>query len=113
VPFADLGRLLLAAALCGGVARLCLVLLPGALSLPAAVLAGMVTYMAAIRVLRALPAGDIDRLRAMGRSLPVRLRRSFEYVLRLLGGNPGARADLAHRDIAATRVGIRRARNAD
>jgi O-antigen/teichoic acid export membrane protein len=86
LPFRDLAKLLLAAGLCGAVARICL-LVPGAVSLPAAILAGAATYMLSIRLLQALPPGDIERLRAISRLLPAGLRTGFELWLRILAGS--------------------------
>jgi O-antigen/teichoic acid export membrane protein len=86
LPFRDLAKLLVAAGLCGAAARLCL-LVPGAGSLPAAILAGAATYMVSIRVLHALPTGDIARLRTITRHLPAGLRTAAELGLRVLAGS--------------------------
>ena len=87
LPFRDLAKLLLAAALCGAAARITLLVLPGAASLPAAILAGAVVYMISIRILRALPVGDIERLRTIIRLLPAGLRTAAELALRMLAGS--------------------------
>lgn len=88
LPLADLGKLLLAASLCAVAARFCLDLVPGAFSLPVAIVAGAAAYVTAVRMLRALPPGDIERLWAMNGPLPTGLRGAFEFTLRLLGGAP-------------------------
>jgi hypothetical protein len=88
LPLADLGKLLLAAAFCGSTARLVLNVVPGALALPAAIVAGVVAYVAAVRAIRGLPASDIANLRTMGHSLPRAVRPVIEFALWLLGGSP-------------------------
>lgn len=86
MPFRELGKLLLAAGLCGVAARASLAAIPGWLSLPAAIGAGAIVYVAAVRMLYALPASDIDRLRAMSRILPRPLASAIGLLLRLLDG---------------------------
>lgn len=88
LPLAALGKLLLAASLCAVAARVCLDLVPGAFSLPVAIVAGAAAYVTAVRTLRALPPSDIERLRVMSGSLPPGVRGAFEFALRLLGGAP-------------------------
>jgi hypothetical protein len=101
--------------LCGGVARLLLLALPGALWLPAAIAVGALTYVAAVRLLRPLPTSDIAQLCAFARSLPIRLRRPAELTLRLIGGVPIASATtVVARDTGAgVFAGMPRARDAD
>jgi len=84
LPFRDLAKLLLAAVLCGAAARACLLLMPGAVALLVAIPAGAAVYIVSIRFLRALPAGDIDRLRAMIRPLPAPFRTVAELGLRAI-----------------------------
>jgi O-antigen/teichoic acid export membrane protein len=73
LPLFDLGRLLLAASLCGVAARGCLMVIPGPGSLVPAVAAGAATYLISVRVLRALRPGDAERLRSLCRRLPAGL----------------------------------------
>jgi hypothetical protein len=99
LPFRALAKLLLAAGLCGAAARLCL-LVPGPASLPVAILAGAAAYMISIRLLHALPAGDIERLRTILQPLPAGLRTAADLGLRILtggadGGHPSPAGALA------------------
>lgn len=108
LPLAGLGKLFLSAALCAGAARLCLSIVAGVSALPLAILVGAVTYVAAVRLTRALPPGDIQRMRAMGASLPAKARRGFNLLINLIGGPAPAVSDIA-RDA----TGIAGARGAD
>jgi len=83
-----LSKLFLAAAICGAAARLCLLAVPGPAALPLAIVAGAATYLALVRVLRALPPGDIDKLGAVAGLLPGPLGGPVEAVLRFLDGDP-------------------------
>jgi O-antigen/teichoic acid export membrane protein len=87
LPLRDLGKLLIAALLCAAAARLCLVALPGVLALPAAIAAGVIVYVVAVRRMGALPSSDIAWLRAMAARLPAPLRRAVNLALRLVDGN--------------------------
>lgn len=89
LPLGDLGRLLTAAILCGMAARLCLAAVPGLLALPAAIAAGTLVYVVAVRRLKALPASDIAWLRAMAARLPAPCRGGVNLALRLVDGNSG------------------------
>ena len=73
-PLSDLGRLLAAAALCAVVARLIVTYVPTTAGLVVAIIAGALTYVLAIRILRPLPPQDIERLRAATTTLPRPLR---------------------------------------
>ncbi|HZT86892.1 MAG TPA: lipopolysaccharide biosynthesis protein [Stellaceae bacterium] len=88
IPFADLGRLLLAAAFCGIVARLVTIVLPHSLALTGGIAAGVIAYMAAVRVLQPLPPADVGRLRALLRNLPAAPPRVLELALSLVFGAP-------------------------
>jgi O-antigen/teichoic acid export membrane protein len=119
LPLRDLAKLLFAAALCGAAARACLFLAPGGVSLLVAILAGAAVYIVSVRLLRALPASDIDRLRAMIRPLPAPFRAVAELGLRALAaetapqspvGAPAMPADQPPPLAAA--LGIRGGRNA-
>jgi O-antigen/teichoic acid export membrane protein len=93
IPFNELTRLLIAALLCAGAARGCLSLLPPLPALAAAVPAGGIVYLAAVRLLRPLPPRDIDRLRALTGILPPPLRRPADLALSLIAGSTSAAAD--------------------
>jgi O-antigen/teichoic acid export membrane protein len=86
LPLFDLGRLLLAASLCGLAARSCLDLnlAPRSVSLVLAVAAGAATYAVAVRALRALHPGDAERLRLLCRRLPRKLAVICELGIGLL-----------------------------
>jgi O-antigen/teichoic acid export membrane protein len=58
--------------------------LPPALALPTAVFAGVITYVAALRVTRAVPAEDADALRALGANLPAPLKAAFFMAIRII-----------------------------
>jgi O-antigen/teichoic acid export membrane protein len=92
LPFNDLGRIVVAASLCGGAARTCLWLLGGSMALPLAVITGIVVYIAAIRIMRALPANDLVRLRALSHRLPPWSRRPIDLGLWLISPHPLAAA---------------------
>lgn len=87
LPLWDLGKLLVAAILCAAAARLSLAAVPGILALPAAIAAGIVVYVAAVRSINGLPSSDIAWLRTLGSRLPAPLRRGVNLVLRLVEGN--------------------------
>jgi O-antigen/teichoic acid export membrane protein len=89
-PIASLGRLMLAALLCAAAARLCIDALPAPLSLFAAIPAGALSYVAAVRLLRALPANDLDRLINAVAILPRPSHRMVRALIRLL--SPQTRA---------------------
>lgn len=84
LPFGGLARLVLAALACAAAARVVITVVPGPRSLAAAVLAGAITYLIAVRMLGALPARDRDRLRALAGMLPSRLGSGFELALELI-----------------------------
>jgi O-antigen/teichoic acid export membrane protein len=122
LPFRDLAKLLLAAVLSGAAARACLLLVPGMVSLLVAIPAGAAVYIVSIRLLRALPAGDINRLRGMIRPLPAPLRAVAELGLRALAATEmappspvGARSVSPDQPppLAAAAVGMQGGRNAD
>ena len=83
-PVGVLTRLLAASALCGAVARLIVVELPTGPGVASAILAGALTYAAAIRVLHPLPPRDVDKLRAAVLSLPRPLRPAVHAGLHLI-----------------------------
>jgi O-antigen/teichoic acid export membrane protein len=85
-PLRDLGRLLLAAALCAFAARCCIVLVPGVAALPVAISIGVVVYVVASRLLRVLPKDDVARLRSFCGRLPNTLRVSSEFCLQWMFG---------------------------
>ena len=89
MPFRDLSKLLLAAALCGIAARISLAAVPGWPSLPTAIAVGAVIYVGCVRILAALPASDLERLRAMSRILPGQLASASGFMLWLLDGTSG------------------------
>jgi O-antigen/teichoic acid export membrane protein len=89
-PIASLGRLILAALLCAVAARLCIDAFPAPLSLFAAIPAGVLVYVAAVRLLRALPASDLDKLINAAAILPRPSHRMVRALLRLL--SPQTRA---------------------
>lgn len=97
LPLWDLGKLLAAAILCAAAARLSLAAVPGVLSLPAAIAAGIVVYIAAVRHIGGLPPGDIAWLRAMGSRMPAPVRGRVNFALRLIDGH----SNLAAKDGSA------------
>lgn len=84
LPLGDLARITVAALACAVCARLSLIALAGPIGLPVAILAGAVSYMIAIRLLRPLPADDIGRLSAACDGAPARLRPVIRAALRIL-----------------------------
>lgn len=84
LPIADLTRLLLAASICGLTARAVLTLFSGALALAAAIAAGALSYLIAVRLLRALSPDDADRLRNLCGALPRQLGARMERLIELL-----------------------------
>jgi O-antigen/teichoic acid export membrane protein len=85
-PLRDLARLLIAAALCALSARASILLIPGLVAIPIAVLAGISVYVVAVRILTPLPSKDVDRLRSICRKLPGVLRISSVFGLHLIFG---------------------------
>jgi O-antigen/teichoic acid export membrane protein len=88
LPLFDLTRLLIAAAICGAVARGVLTLSNGPLSLLPAIAAGVVSYAAAVRLLRALHPEDAERLRTLCAVFPARLRAGLAQAIDLLAPEP-------------------------
>lgn len=84
LPLKDLGRLVVAAALCAGAARAVLAGWPGRGALPAAVVAGALVYIGAVRLSGGLPQQDIARLRALGRALPTIFQGPLAIALRVI-----------------------------
>jgi O-antigen/teichoic acid export membrane protein len=84
-PFTHLARLTGAAVLCALAARGSLLVVTGTLGLLPAIVAGAITYVAAVRFLGALPDSDIDRLRSLSDRLPKELRSTIAVGLRLIG----------------------------
>jgi O-antigen/teichoic acid export membrane protein len=82
VPFNHLARLLLAASLCAGVAHACITLVPGLLGMVLAIVLGAAIYFVSVRLLRALPESDVERLRILTRHLPDFLRRPLDVAWR-------------------------------
>jgi O-antigen/teichoic acid export membrane protein len=92
LPLSDLARLLLAAAISGAAARGVLTLSNGLVSLLPAITVGAVSYVAAVRLLRALHPEDAERLRTLCAVLPARLRAAAAQAIDLLAPEPGPAA---------------------
>ena len=88
LPLFDLARLLLAAAICGAVARGVLTVSSSSLSLLPAIAGGVISYVAAVRLLRALHPEDAERLRTLCAAFPVRLRAMIAQAIDLLAPEP-------------------------
>jgi O-antigen/teichoic acid export membrane protein len=88
IPFGGLARLLAAAMLSAAAARLCIIGLTGPEAMPVAILAGAATYGLGVRLLRALPVSDADRLQGWMRSLPLVLRVTMAVLLRVICKHP-------------------------
>jgi O-antigen/teichoic acid export membrane protein len=86
-PVGDLGRLLIAAAVCAIAAHACIALIPGIASLPVSILTGALVYVAAVRLLHALPKSDVVRLKSLCQRLPKPLRISSQFGLQLMFGS--------------------------
>ena len=84
IPFRDLAHIVIASAATGVTARAALQLPIGALSLPAAIAAGIVTYALLCRFFRLLPPRDVDRLRSLFQALPVRMQTLADRLLYLV-----------------------------
>ncbi|MER2265754.1 lipopolysaccharide biosynthesis protein [Methylobacterium oxalidis] len=83
-PIGDMVRILVAASICGISAAAVASSISGPLSLAGAIPAGIVTYWLAVRLLNALPADDIERLRSLLRPLPTLVVSPFDRALMLL-----------------------------
>lgn len=83
-PIADLVRLFAASAACAAAAHVTLIVVPGTKGLPLAILAGVVVYAAAIRVLRPLPQHDIQKLRLLIGLSPEPLKALANSLLTLV-----------------------------
>jgi hypothetical protein len=95
LPLFDLTRLLFAAAICGAAARGVLTLSGGALSLLPAIAVGIVAYVAAVRLLRALHPDDAAQLRKLCAVFPARLRAGIAQAVDLLAPEPRPAAAFA------------------
>ena len=84
IPFRDLGRIVIAASLCGAAARATLLLPMGVAGLPAAIVIGGVIYLLFSRLLLVLPPQDVVRLRSLSCALPVQLHGFADRLLRLV-----------------------------
>ncbi|HEU5020203.1 MAG TPA: lipopolysaccharide biosynthesis protein [Pseudolabrys sp.] len=83
-PIASLMRILAAALLCAFTARICVDLIGGVMSLCIAIPLGALVYAISIRMLNALPAGDLDRLVRAVTILPKPMPRIMGALLQLL-----------------------------
>lgn len=82
-PYGSLGRLMAAALICGMTAFLVLMAIPGLAGLAAAISAGAIAYVVAVKVLKGLPPDDVERLVAAAHAvLPHVLRGPAVAVLR-------------------------------
>ena len=85
IPLGDLGRLLLAALLCALAAHLCVSHIYDPLqSLPLAIGSGVIVYLGSVRMLGALPAQDVARLRTLMGRFPGRMHAPLDALLALL-----------------------------
>jgi hypothetical protein len=83
-PIAALLRISAAALCCGVAARLIVNAAGGVGGLAMAIPSAALIYFAAIRALRALPSGDVDRIAATATLLPHRLQGPLARLLRKL-----------------------------
>jgi O-antigen/teichoic acid export membrane protein len=84
-PLSSLARIGFAAALCAGTAYGLLLEIPGLAGLCIAIPAGALVYLLALRLLRAVPNGDIDSLAtSLRKALPERVAGVAVFVARLL-----------------------------
>ena len=84
-PLSGMLRIGFAAALCAGAAYGLLLIIPGLAGLCIAIPAAALTYLLALRVLRAIPNGDIDSLTtSLRRALPERASRIAVFLARML-----------------------------
>jgi O-antigen/teichoic acid export membrane protein len=102
LPLFDLGKLLIAAALCGSAARACLWWVPGAGSLPLAIFVGSAVYIVSVRLMHGLPKNDADWLRSVCRRLPAWSHNAVDLGFRVIVPN-----------VSAAAPDIRSARNAN
>jgi O-antigen/teichoic acid export membrane protein len=86
IPAKDLLRLMIAAAVCGVAARGCSAVISGVVAIPLSILIGAIVYLATVRLLRALPRNDVNRLQWLGQRLPKPLRSFSAKGLRLIFG---------------------------
>jgi FAD/FMN-containing dehydrogenase len=90
LPVYDLAKLLLAAGICGLVARATMMLTLQTIALPCAIGAGMASYAVAVRTLRALHQRDADRLRTLCGVFPARLHLLAWRAIGLLAPQPAS-----------------------
>jgi O-antigen/teichoic acid export membrane protein len=90
LPFGSLGLLALAALACWAAAALCIATIPGPLSLLAAIPAGAVAYIVALRLLRALPPSDLTLLDKVASALPRPMSKIARALLKFLAPPPDA-----------------------
>ncbi|EWY37100.1 hypothetical protein N825_21885 [Skermanella stibiiresistens SB22] len=86
LPFAALGRIALAAMLCAAAAAGCVAVIPSPVSLIVAIPVGMVSYLLALRWLRAVPESDIQMLSGLVDMTPAFVRLPTGNLLKLISG---------------------------
>ncbi len=86
LPFKDLVKLATAALLCAGAARGMLMAVSGLTGVALAVLVGGLTYGVGLRVLKAIPVGDAEKINVMSSSFPSFIQRPVSFTLKLVTG---------------------------
>lgn len=84
LPLTHLVRLTFASLACAAGARATLLLVPGPTGLLPAILCGALVYVSAVRLLGALPAGDLERLAAAFDRAPPIMSMPVHTLMRLL-----------------------------
>ncbi len=84
-PVQDLLRIFVSATICAFVARLALWLVPTSIvGVPLAILAGGVTYFIALRVFKAFPSSDADKIKVIISKFPLHVSRPVQFALKLV-----------------------------
>jgi len=96
VPLGDLGRLLIAALLCAAAARWCIMTFTGTTGLLIAIATGGIIYVAAVRIIGALPEKDLNYLRAALPGVPASLHNAIALIAK-------TRAPLRYGNVYASR----------
>ena len=85
IPIGALLRILVSAIVCGVLARLAIVALPGRIGIAPAILAGALGYFVLVRLTSPLDATDWAQIEKLFALLPSPLRRSCEMLTAMLG----------------------------
>ncbi len=86
MPFRDLGKLACAAILCAAAARASLLIVTGLTGVALAIFVGGITYAISLRIFKAIPIGDAEKIHSISNSFPPLIQRPVSFTLKLVTG---------------------------